>query len=170
MNLVQGGVGLIARKAVYSVHPVTRETQFWGIISLVIDYDRLWADLGIPDLPFTFALRGKDGLGATGELIYWESRVFGQSPVTARVDLPEGSWWAAAIPTGGWQGPTQLMWNIRFSFLLGAIVVTLLNWGGLRLMQLRMKAVALLSSAINSIDDGFALYDADDRLITCNAK
>ncbi|MGH1463781.1 MAG: ATP-binding protein [Cognatishimia sp.] len=170
VNLVQGGVGLIARKAVYSVHPVTRETQFWGIISLVIDYDRLWADLGIPDLPFTFALRGKDGLGATGELIYWESRVFGQSPVTARVDLPEGSWWAAAIPTGGWQGPTQLMWNIRFSFLLGAIVVTLLNWGGLRLMQLRMKAVALLSSAINSIDDGFALYDADDRLITCNAK
>ncbi|GAA6209031.1 hypothetical protein NBRC116601_23240 [Cognatishimia sp. WU-CL00825] len=170
VDLVQGGVGLIARKAVYAIHPVTRETQFWGIISLVIDYEQMFAQLGIPDLPFAFALRGKDSLGSTGELIFGESRIFGQRPVTARVNLPEGSWWAAAVPQEGWQGPMQLMWTIRVSFLLSALVVTLLIWVGLRLVQLRMKAVAQLTNAINSIDDGFALYDADDRLITCNDK
>ncbi len=170
VELVQGGVGLIARDSVFATDPATGKKTFWGITSLAINFEGLLFDAGVQDLGYEIAIRGKDGLGAVGEVFYGEPRLFGQNPINARVELPVGSWWIAAVPKGGWAAPTDVIFKIRLAFFIAGLSLVAMTWLGLRLLQLRIRAVKQLTSAINSIDDGFAYYDADDRLIICNDK
>ena len=76
----------------------------------------------------------------------------------------------AAVPVGGWQNYSASI--TRFYAVVGAttLVVILLLSAATRLIQMRIRAVAQMSSAINSIEDGFAYYNSDDRLVACNDK
>ncbi|MDC0739264.1 ATP-binding protein [Cognatishimia sp. SS12] len=170
VNLIQGGRGLIARKSVHIEDPVTGAEDVWGIVSLVINLDFLLEHAGVYDANFQIAIRGKDSLGAVGDVVIGEPRIFAGDPITSQVKLPYGSWWAAAVPNGGWQTTPGFLLKLRLTFFGVAIALSLLVAGAIRLIQQRARAIAILENAINSIDDGFALYDADDRLITCNDK
>lgn len=48
------------------------------------------------------ALRGKDGLGANGDMIFGDPRIFQNEAVTPLVDVPGGTWEMAALPKIGW--------------------------------------------------------------------
>ncbi len=77
-----------------------RQSHFWGIVSAVIDEQRLLADSGLlsRDLPIRIALTGKDGTGGAGKPFYGPESVLNDNPVTADVTLPTGSWEIAAVP------------------------------------------------------------------------
>ncbi|TGP39533.1 bifunctional diguanylate cyclase/phosphodiesterase, partial [bacterium M00.F.Ca.ET.230.01.1.1] len=78
--------------------------RFWGIISAVVDVDRLYAASGLTDpaIDIDVALTGKDALGGSGERFFGGSNVVAGNPVTAEVEVPSGSWRISAIPKGGW--------------------------------------------------------------------
>lgn len=121
VNLVQGGRGVIARMPVFT--PGERGTEhFWGIVSAVIDADRLLSSAGLdPNDPnLEIAIRGKDGKGKDGEVFFGQADVFKQEPVTAEILLPLGSWQLAAIPRGGWPKAADNAWLIRLGFLVVA--------------------------------------------------
>jgi sensor domain CHASE-containing protein len=96
VKLVQGGVGLIVRVPIYLPDGTGKANHFWGTVSAVIDSDRLLASVGLPDGDPTMevAIRGRDALGARGEVFLGRPEVFDQSPVLATLELPgaNGSW------------------------------------------------------------------------------
>lgn len=113
VDLVQGGQGIIARFPVFASR-LGRES-FWGIVSAVIDVEKLFADSGLTmaSLPIDVALVGKDGTGASGKQFFGNHIVMKSDPVTATVNLPSGRWVIAAIPRGGWDVRKGDIWIAR---------------------------------------------------------
>jgi len=132
VDLVQGGTGFIGRFPVFT--STEQGGAFWGIVSAVVDTERLYANSGLTaDLPFDVALRGKDGTGADGPLFYGSEAILERDPVTAEIVLPHGTWQIAATPKGGWTAVPDNVWTIRgFALLAGLLVaVPMLVVGGL---------------------------------------
>lgn len=170
VNLVQGGRGLILRSGFRVSDPAEPGLQLWGVISLVLDVDEIFEEAGVADAPFRLAIRGRDASGPMGDVFVGQPHTFAQMPVTRKIELPVASWFAAATPSAGWIPPAGMLMQLRLSFVVGGLVLLAVIWTALRLVQLRIRAIAQLTNAINSIDDGFALYDPDDRMIICNDK
>ena len=65
VDLVQGGRGFVGRFPVF-VNDLGGEKRFWGIVSAVVDLERLYRDSGLldADLPIDIAISGRDGMGA----------------------------------------------------------------------------------------------------------
>lgn len=126
INLVQGGVGLVARLPVYLENRDGQE-YFWGVISAVIEAEKLFTASGLRDanLPIDIAIRGKDGKGPAGEVFFGRPALFDDTPVLAEIPLPNGSWQLAATPRGGWGGAPDNRGLLR----LGMAVVALLVLG-----------------------------------------
>ncbi|MFA6310193.1 MAG: PAS domain S-box protein [Sterolibacterium sp.] len=123
-ELVQGGLGLIARMPVFLQDADGRE-RFWGLVSAVIDVETLYRESGLSasNLSVDMAIRGKDAAGAGGEVFFGRAEVFDTAPVLADIPLPGGSWQMAAVPRGGWPTHADNLWAVRLGFLLVALLV-----------------------------------------------
>jgi len=119
LKLVQGGNGLVARLPVY-LNDKHGQEYFWGIVSAVIDSEKLFAisGLGDPALGIDVAIRGKDSEGARGVVFLGRPEVFAADPVLAEIYLPSGSWQIAAVPKGGWASTPGNVWWLRLGFVL----------------------------------------------------
>ncbi|TIP82135.1 MAG: bifunctional diguanylate cyclase/phosphodiesterase, partial [Mesorhizobium sp.] len=125
VDLRQGGQGFVGRIPVF-VRSAGNTERFWGIISAVVDVQRLYKASGLldADLGIDIALIGKDALGPGGEQFFGNERVAKSNPVTADVLLPSGSWRIAAIPKNGWPSTPDNAWFLRAMMAVaGALVV-----------------------------------------------
>jgi len=124
VNLVQGGRGFIARLPVYIPDGNGRQ-RFWGIVSAVIDAEKLFQGSGLLDLdlPIEISIRGKDAKGPAGEVFFGRPDLFITSPELTEIHLPYGSWQMAAIPHGGWPLTAKNVWILRLGFILAALFV-----------------------------------------------
>ncbi|WP_254025133.1 bifunctional diguanylate cyclase/phosphodiesterase [Mesorhizobium ventifaucium] len=125
VDLRQGGQGFVGRIPVF-VRSAGNTERFWGIISAVVDVQRLYKASGLldDDLGIDIALIGKDALGPGGEQFFGNERVAKSNPVTADVLLPSGSWRIAAIPKNGWPSTPDNAWFLRaIMAVAGALVV-----------------------------------------------
>lgn len=107
INLVPEGVAFISRAPIFLTSPgqAPETGKYWGLVGIIIDRDTLFKEAGLLDPPnakLHYAIRGKDGLGAAGEVFFGNSKIFQQQPVTLEVTLPNGSWQLAAVPAQGW--------------------------------------------------------------------
>jgi signal transduction histidine kinase len=93
VNLIQGGLGLIARHAVFV------EDRPWGAVGMVFNISTLLESSGIGTLDgFTWAVRTGAGTAVGGD-----QAVFAAEPVTTRIALPDGYWEFAIAPAEGWR-------------------------------------------------------------------
>lgn len=123
VDLVQGGQGFVGRFPVFTGSD--DERRFWGLVSAVVDVQKLYADSGLldPALGLDISITGHDGTGGTGK------RFFGPDlseadPVTANVVLPSGSWQIAAVPKRGWGADPVSTWSLRGLILAaGALIL-----------------------------------------------
>ncbi|AFY39293.1 histidine kinase [[Leptolyngbya] sp. PCC 7376] len=114
IELVQGGQGLIARKAIFTKlgafspqryvedKQISRQekwlqsipSDFWGFATTVIDVETLFEEAGLNDLPtqYRYALRGRHGMGNEGEIFWGDADIFDDLSVSAVVSLPNGEW------------------------------------------------------------------------------
>ncbi len=124
LTLAQGGTGLIGRIPVFVEDP-NGASRFWGLISAVIDAERLYRESGLldADLPVEIALRGKDGEGASGEVFFGDAGLFSADALQAHVALPMGTWQLAARPKGGWSYQPDNLGSIRLGFILAALLI-----------------------------------------------
>ncbi|MBF0200214.1 MAG: response regulator [Desulfamplus sp.] len=108
LNLVQGGVGIIARIPIYLSDTENYRDGFWGLASVVINMDVFYEKAGLNSLPagVKVAIRGKDALGADGEVFLGTPEIFKPEAQAALADieLPHGYWQIAAVPFNGWPG------------------------------------------------------------------
>ena len=154
-ELVQGGVGLIARQPIilpytepgpgtppdYVGPSVVTEGgragqpgRVWGLSLVVFHVGSLLGEAGLVDStsPLEYALRGADGWGADGEVFYGRPELFQQSPETLDISLPTGSWQLAAAPRIGWSSSTQSLVWIRVSGGVVALLLALLVYSLVR--------------------------------------
>lgn len=100
VDLVQGGRGVVSRSPIFMGDG---QGTYWGLASTVMDVDSLYAASGLMDTGnLRYALRGKDGMGARGEVFYGDPAFFHRSDaVQLPITLPVGSWLLAAVPQRG---------------------------------------------------------------------
>ncbi|KFZ37685.1 hypothetical protein HR45_09710 [Shewanella mangrovi] len=92
LELVQGGMGVIARMPIFTDPP--ENTRYWGVASVVLDWSSLVLDAGALDFPegIQLAMRGVDGTGEHGTVFYGSLDTFQAPLVTENVHLISGNW------------------------------------------------------------------------------
>jgi PAS domain S-box-containing protein len=94
VDLVQGGTGLIARRAVY------RDGDLWGFVAVVVDLGPILREARLDrpadDIVLAARVRGRG-------VFLGEEATFGADPEIIEVSLPDGQWQIAGHPAGGWQ-------------------------------------------------------------------
>lgn len=123
VELVQGGRGFVGRFPVHTDTPAGR--RFWGVVSAVVDVDRLYADSGLadPGIGIDVSITGKDATGGAGTRFLGPD-LDGQSPVRVAVILPSGSWELAAVPKGGWAASHGNGW-LRAAMMVAGMLILL---------------------------------------------
>lgn len=113
IRLVQGGEGLIYRVPVF-----LDDGSYWGLISTVIDVDKLWQRSGLTELPAgRISILGKDAEGRSGGL------VFGVAPGQDAANLISID---IAVPGGNWRLQEHLA--LTGEGLSGAAGVRVAGW------------------------------------------
>ncbi|MES9833097.1 MAG: diguanylate cyclase [Candidatus Thiodiazotropha sp. DIVDIV] len=133
VNLIQGGTAFIARTPIYTRKGISgllseHKPAYWGLASIVIEIRSLFQAAGITEQVdgLTLALRGKDGLGKKGNIIFGDMALFNLDPVIQSITLPNGNWQIAAIPVTGWGSDHKVLWLLRISGWLLALFISLL--------------------------------------------
>jgi len=129
--LVQGGGTALAARMPVTLRGPDGQDRFWGLVSAVIDVDRLFQSSGLLDArsPIEIAIRGRDASGPGGAVFFGRPELFTADPVLTEVQLPLGSWQMAAVPRAGWPRQADNVWALRLIFagvslvVLGALVV-----------------------------------------------
>ena len=190
VKLVQGGTGLIARMPAY-LHDNEGNEYFWGMVSAVIDDQQLLKNSGLldADLPIEVAIRGKDGLGADGEVFFGRAELFDEQPMVSEILLPGGYWQLAAVPRSGFFTADTYTVLVRAGY--GLVALLLLFAFGLMARALRsaskaqvqaestqallsdsLKALhsreALLRTVIDEMPDVVALKDNQGNFLLSN--
>jgi len=134
LQLRQGGSGLITRIPVFLAGE--QGDTFWGIISAVIDSDAFFKASGLiaGEMPIELAIRGKDGLGESGAMVWGDAALFDDAQLTMPLELPDGYWQMAAQPLGGWQFNSQMIWQTRIMIFGSALAVFALLTAFIRFM------------------------------------
>ena len=141
LNLVQGGIGIIGRSPIYTYNVVSGSKDYFGVLSVVIDIPSLFEAAGLDDKDslIKVSIRGKDGLGAKGEVFYGSKNLFLNNPVLMEVTLPGGNWLMAATPANGWEKTSPNIIYYRFVALVIGIVILCLLFIQQREMNSRKK-------------------------------
>ena len=141
---MQGGAGLIARYPIFANRGGEPE-RFWGILSAVMDLDKLYADSGFddPNLPVDVAIARKSEEGATA-VFFGDPSILSRKPVIYSIDLGYDTWNLAAIPKKGWiEAPTGMTPSRLYSCLVLVLVVGPLIWVGQLMRQRHGNMLAL---------------------------
>ena len=177
VDLLQGGQGIIGRYPVF-IESDSGE-RFWGLVSGVVDVDKLYRSAGLldDDLGIEIAIKGRDGLGEAGSVFFGAASLSEREPAVADVLLPSGSWRLMAIPKNGWveAGPDVwlgrgIMAALTTMLLIPVFVASRLtqekqrNLRELQMMSERFK-VALDASAVGVWD-----MNLDSRLVKWDAR
>lgn len=141
VNLVQGGQGLIARYPVFSL----ANGRFWGVVSAVIDLDRLYADSNVNTQRQTLDIAiSQRPIPAEADIFLGNLAIFSQDPVKSRIDLGYDTWYLAAVPKDGWQGLPPDMFSFRITALLIAFCIAApLIWAGMLMKQRHGNIITL---------------------------
>jgi PAS domain S-box-containing protein len=167
-ELRQGGLGLVARKAIF------QGQQYWGLVALALDLPALLAEARLPERHDLYSLRNAERVFAGNpELERLE-------PVSVTVSLPEGAWILSAAPSGGWRSLTaareQGFWaaGTVICLLLVSLVYLLLRRLALlrdnaRLAERRSAAAEEQYRAmVEAMTDGILVFDPRGRIVTAN--
>ncbi|MCI0422706.1 MAG: CHASE domain-containing protein, partial [Acidobacteria bacterium] len=130
-ELLQGGIALIGYTPIFlkPAKPSDAAT-YWGLAMTVIDLEPLLREAGVIEGThrLRLAIRGKDGVGATGDVFFGEGNLFESNPVLADISFPNGSWQMAAAPMSGWDSLAPGTWKLRFGGCFLVLMIAVLGW------------------------------------------
>jgi diguanylate cyclase (GGDEF)-like protein/PAS domain S-box-containing protein len=173
LQLVQGGWGLIGRAPV--VLRTAGSPGFWGVVSAVIDVDRLFANVGI-DRPgdLDIAIRGTDGTGGRGDVFLGDLTLFDPSKKAVRmaVTFPSGSWQMAARPKRGWTAWHPFSWVMHGLMALFFLTVVFFVFRSLQdIAERKRVALALkkeerkMRAMLEASYDAYVMIDDEETIL-----
>ncbi|WP_238937070.1 ATP-binding protein [Sulfitobacter geojensis] len=181
VNLVQGGSGLILRAPVYlPIHDdmiegdtIVPNRNFWGVVSLVLNYDEFLVKSGIADAALHFDLFidiAERTEKQSGSFFYGDRSLLSKDPVSLQFDFAFEDWILHAVTKGGWPKQYPDQWWQRMIMALAGITMLGTILYILWLSETRKRAELILNRGIAALNDGFVMFDANDRLIVSNEK
>ena len=164
VNLVQGGVGIIARLPIYLQQP---KQEFWGLISVVLDANKVYSNGGLVQLQeqFNVALYKRN----PDKHMFGDTAIRYSDPIELSISLPNDTWYLAVQPQAGWQPPWESFGYARIAIILTTLLVVLfLAW--LRALFLKLMVnEQRLQALFDLFPLGIALCDAKTgRYINAN--
>ena len=128
IRLVQSArLGLVIRTPIFYGPNDTQAGALRGFVSIAVDFAGLLGDMGLssPNLPYRFALRGRDASGAEGEIFHGDSTLFKQAHAAVDIKLPGGQWRLVGAPKTSFETDPLRIWLIRTSGLLSTLGLAL---------------------------------------------
>lgn len=166
-DLVQGGHGFITRSPVLTPGDNGDASSIWGVVSLVMDASLLFSASHFSQFEESLAVSVET---RSGEHLYGRPNLEGEHPVQASVQVAGIDWVVSVVPLDGWavQAPNSArIWAAVAAFaVLAMVIMRAFDW----VFAKSERAETQLLEAIEALDDGFALFDEDDRLIVCNNR
>ncbi len=141
VKLIQGGHGLLARYPVF----VLGNGHFWGVVSAVIDAERLYRDSDLESAQQTLDIAiARRPQPIEKDVFVGDPSVFSESSVRTRVELGYDTWYLAALPKGGWiqTRPSAATFRIYASLIAIGVIAPLI-WAGLLMRQRYRNLVTL---------------------------
>ncbi|GHF36342.1 ATP-binding protein [Seohaeicola zhoushanensis] len=174
INLLQGGRGYILRYPVFKPGKYSDTGNFWGVVSVVLAEKGLLparaADPHTGELPPRVALREISRDGRPRQHLAGDPSVFASNPVTETISVVGGHWQIAAVPAGGWAAHSpRSPWIVGSAALISILLAS-------AILMIRHYAVKshetfnVLSHAIESLEEGFLLFDRDNKLLMANKR
>lgn len=120
IDLVQGGKGMAARIPIFE-----QDTdRFWGVISVILDLERLYREAGLE----RFAESGHLALfskpeSAPATAFYGDTNAEWHNPVDHELTMPGINWQLLAEPGDGWPSHPQSPWMVRGLLAISVLVV-----------------------------------------------
>jgi PAS domain S-box-containing protein len=124
MALVQGGVGLVVRRAIR----VNGKT--WGLVAMALDLEPIFAEAGLVPPPRDFLVSVRV---LHGPVVLGPARPFSGPPIRQVITLPDGEWEMDGEPVRGWEPRLERerdLW-LASGLVLGLVPMTLvfvLTW------------------------------------------
>lgn len=173
ISLVQGGQGFVTRTPVYVREENSNTETYWGVIALVYStqglFDAIQISSGFEE--WQIGISRVDARTDLGQLIF--GTVSRQSDLAVR-EYASGlgtDWEVAVLPARGHWTMTAPGAMETWTILAGvALLLILVLHTFMSLFRGREVAQQRLQQAIGSLEDGFALFDQNDRLVLCNDK
>ena len=173
VNLVQGGLGAVARLPIYLEDQGGR--QFWGFSSVIIRINKLLDEANFHQLDtreMAYELWSNDPHTGSRNMIVTNASEFLHEPVTKSIEVPSGSWTISIQPIAGWTNFFQIAGEIFIASLL-SIMLAWLTFLSVKLQRRRislqaavmeqtselLKARAELQATLDAIPD--LLFDVD---------
>lgn len=172
VDLIEGKRGVIMRKPVFAKGR-SGVPHAWGVVSVVLDYEKLLSNLNIPEFEkqFDIVIQETSATGGqSSEVLFGDTSIFEKDPIRLGFNFLFGQWELVATPDGGW--PTHQP-NHMWRWLAGCMVILFCLfslWYIIRLVDQRLHAESILSTGIEALDHGFVMFDADRRLVAFNEK
>ncbi|NVK87635.1 MAG: PAS domain S-box protein [Gammaproteobacteria bacterium] len=128
LQLVQGGTGLIARFPIFKEEE-TSDTRFWGLLSVVIDIDKVYQEVGFAALEqdYYLALAHVDETGPK-QVFYGPASIQALSPLTFDVAIPGQRWQLSVAPKSGWYASDSWL-VIALLYSVAALIAVLIIIG-----------------------------------------
>jgi len=150
VKLTQGGHGLLARYPVFSIG----NGHFWGVVSAVIDADRLYRDSNMSSdqqtLNIAIARRPQP---SAKDVFVGDPAVFVDDAVRTRIELGYDTWYLAAVPKGGWlQEPPAIFISRIYAAMVAIGIIAPLVWAGL-LMRQRHRNLIILQQREEELEE-----------------
>lgn len=163
LTLVQGGEALIARIPVF----LPPENTFWGLLSVVLDIDKVYLNSGIKELEKTFnvAIQGRNGLGLQGGFFYGSEAILDTNPLKLHLAIQGGEWVIYVSPKTGWAPPASSVWPLRIAI---AIIMGILIWAFtffLKMLNRQKQNEKMLSSMSRVAQIGAWSYNLETQKV-----
>lgn len=170
IDVLQGGQALILRVPVSSGMPDGDRNS--GMVSVVIDVEALMASAGLAEAvdKINISAFSVDPVSSAVQPVIGGVSSCGPQAIARSFSVVDREWTFCMSPKGGWPTHGQYRGVIGllsgFALMFTAALFLVIN----RLRRREADARAQLWDAIETINDGFVLYDEDDRLVLCNSK
>lgn len=141
--LANGGQGLVVQYPI--IQSSEGETKLWGLLSGVIDLEKLYADSGLTaDLPIYISISKPATQTRPTQPVYGDINATADDPVRTDIELAPETWRMEAVPKGGWHQSAPDLWIFRLQMLAVAVMIIAPVLSVARLLRERQGNVAVL--------------------------
>lgn len=146
--------------------------EFWGFATVVVRLDDMLGQTGFRELAETadYVILSENDDLSEPQVVAGNPGIQGRDPVSLDVDFPNGAWEVLATPKGGWPETAPTLVRDRLILLMISLVCLSILGYILYISRANRRARARLAGAINAMDDGFAQFDSEQRLVKYNKR
>jgi PAS domain S-box-containing protein len=181
VKLVQGGTAFISRTPIYLTPPggPPSSGKYWGLATILIEDEPIFSHAGIAKNidGLQYALRGRDGTGARGEVFFGDPSIFASTSQVLDIPVPGGVWQLAAVPLPGVLSGSANLWLLRIGGGLLAItagalafLATLYNRRRVqeKLSETSSRAEAKFEALAENAQDAIVSADSNGKITYFN--